>query len=71
VVGDVITRSVAGDSEITVVATAGFEDLGMHTAYRTGSGKRWHAQVFEAPSATASRDDFTMVLEMEIDTQIR
>lgn len=71
VVGDVITRSVAGDSEITVVATAGFEDLGMHTAYRTGSGKRWHAQVFEAPSATASRDDFTMMLEMEIDTQIR
>ena len=71
VVGDVITRSVEGDSEITVVATAGFEDLGMHTAYRTGSGKRWHAQVFEAPSATASRDDFTMVLEMEIDTQIR
>lgn len=71
VVGDGITRSVAGDSEITVVATAGFEDLGMHTAYRTGSGKRWHAQVFEAPSATASRDDFTMVLEMEIDTQIR
>jgi hypothetical protein len=71
VVGDVITRSVEGDSEITVVATAGFEDLGMHTAYRTGSGKRWHAQVFEAPSATASRDDFTMMLEMEIDTQIR
>ena len=38
-VGDVITRSVAGDSEITVIATAGFDDLGMHTAYRTGSGK--------------------------------
>ena len=70
-VGDVITRSVAGDSEITVIATAGFDDLGMHTAYRTGSGKRWRAQVFEAPSATASREDFSMVLEMEIDTQIR
>lgn len=70
-VGDVITRSVAGDSEITVIATAGFDDLGMHTAYRTGSGKRWRAQVFEAPSATASREDFKMVLEMEIDTQIR
>ena len=70
-VGDVITRSVAGDSEITVIATAGFDDLGMHTAYRTGSGKRWRAQVFEAHSATASREDFSMVLEMEIDTQIR
>ena len=65
-VGDVITRNVAGDSEITVIATAGFEDLGMHTAYRTGSGKRWRAQVFEAPSLTASREDFSMVLEMEI-----
>jgi hypothetical protein len=70
-VGDVITRNVAGDSEITVIATAGFEDLGMHTAYRTGSGKRWRAQVFEAPSATSSREDFNMLLEMEIGTQIR
>ena len=70
-VGDVITRSIAGDSEITVMATAGFEDLGMHTAYRTGNSKRWLAQVFEASSATASREDFNMVTEMEIDTQIR
>jgi len=70
-VGDVITRSIAGDSEITVIATAGFDDLGMHTAYRTGGGKRWRAQVFEAPSLTASREDFSMVLEMEIGTQIR
>jgi hypothetical protein len=70
-VGDAITRSVAGDSETTVAATAGFEDLGMHAAYRTGSGNRWLAQVFEAPSATSSREDFSMVLEMEIDTQIR
>lgn len=70
-VGDVITRSIAGDSEITVMATAGFEDLGMHTAYRTGNSKRWLAQVFEASSANASREDFNMVTEMEIDTQIR
>lgn len=70
-VGDVITRSIARDSEITVMATAGFEDLGMHTAYRTGNSKRWLAQVFEASSATASREDFNMVTEMEIDTQIR
>jgi hypothetical protein len=70
-VGDVITRDVAGDSEITIMATAGFEDLGMHTAYRTGSGKRWLAQVFEAPSATASREDFRKLLEIEIGTQIR
>jgi hypothetical protein len=70
-VGDVITRDVAGDSEITIMATAGFEDLGMHTGYRTGSGKRWLAQVFEAPSATASREDFRKLLEIEIDTQIR
>jgi hypothetical protein len=70
-VGDVITRGVAGDSEITIMATAGFEDLGMHTAYRTGSGKRWLAQIFEAPSATAAREDFRKLLEIEIDTQIR
>jgi hypothetical protein len=71
VVGDGITRTVKGESEVTVAATAGFEDVGMHTAYRTGDGKRWVVQVFEAPDATSPREKFRKVLETEISTQIR
>ncbi len=71
VVGDGITRSVKGSTEVIVPATAGFEDVGMHTAYRTGDGKRWIVQVFEAPSATAPREKFHKLLETEISTQIR
>lgn len=71
VVGDGITRTVKGDSEVAVAATAGFDDVGMHTAYRTGDGKRWVVQVFEGPDATASREKFRKVLETEISTVIR
>ncbi len=70
VVGDGITRSVKGSTEVTVPATAGFDDVGMHTAYRTGDGKRWNVQVFEAPSATSPREEFRKVLETEISTMI-
>lgn len=71
VVGDGITRTVGGGSEVTVAATAGFDDVGMHTAYRTGDGKRWIVQVFEGPSATAPREKFRKVLETEVSTTIK
>ena len=71
VVGDGITRTVGGGSEVTVAATAGFEDVGMHTAYRTGDSKRWIVQVFEGPSATAPREKFRKVLETEVSTAIK
>jgi len=70
VVGDGITRAVKGAAEVAVAATAGFEDVGMHTAYRTGDGKRWIVQVFEGPSATAPREKFRKVLETEISTRV-
>jgi hypothetical protein len=70
-IGDGITRSVKGDTEITVAATAGFEDVGMHTAYRTSDSLPWVVQVFEAPTATAPREKFRKVLETEISTMIR
>ncbi|MFM2196892.1 MAG: hypothetical protein RLZZ505_324 [Verrucomicrobiota bacterium] len=71
VVGDGITRTVKGSAEVAVAATAGFDDIGMHTAYRTGDGKRWVVQVFEGPSATAPRERFHKVLETEISTTIK
>ncbi len=69
--GDGITRTVKGNTEVAVAATAGFEDVGMHTAYRTGDSKRWVVQVFEAPDATSPREKFRKVLEMDISTQIQ
>lgn len=71
VIGDGITRTLKGNAEVTFAATAGFEDVGMHTAYRTGDSKRWVVQVFEAPSATSPREKFSKVLETEISTQIQ
>ena len=70
-VGDGITRTVEGNTEITVASTAGFENMGMHTAYRTGDSNRWVVQVFEAPDATSPREKLHKVLEMDIATQIR
>jgi len=71
VIGDGITRAVNGDEEITVAATAGFEDVGMHTAYRMGDSKQWVVQVFEGTEETAPREKFRKVLETEISTEIR
>lgn len=71
VVGDGITRTVKGETELTITATAGFEDIGMHTAYRTGDSPPWVVQVFEGGDAAAPRDEFRMVLETEISTFIR
>lgn len=71
VIGDGISRAVSGETEVSIAATAGFDDLGMHTAYRTGDSRPWVAQVFEGPDATAPREKFRMILETEISTTIR
>jgi hypothetical protein len=71
VVGDGITRAISGDTELSVAATAGFDDIGMHTAYRTGDSLPWVVQVFEGPHANAPRDEFRMVMETEVSTSIR
>lgn len=71
VIGDGITRNVSGESEISIAATAGFDDVGMHTAYRTGDSRPWVVQVFEGPDAAAPREKFRMILETEISTTLR
>lgn len=70
-VGDVITCTLKGEPELIVAATAGFEDEGMHAAYRVGDGKKWIVQVFEGPSATAPVEKFYKLLEMEMSAQIQ
>jgi hypothetical protein len=71
VVGDGITRSVSGNGQLTVAATAGFDDIGMHAAYRTGESMPWLVQVFEGPDPNAPREQFKKLLETEISTDIR
>jgi hypothetical protein len=66
-VGDAANRPVsAGGGEFEVAATAGFEDIGMHAAYRAGQTKPWTAEVFEAPSAGSPPADFKKLFEVEI-----
>lgn len=69
--GDLITRTVGGKDLLKIVATAGFEDMGMYAAYRTGGNKPWTVEVLEGPSADAPSAEFKKLFEMELSTAIR
>lgn len=71
VIGDAITRIVSGKKELNIPATAGFDDVGMHAAYRTGGSPPWFVQVYEGSNANASREQFKKVLDTEISTDRR
>lgn len=71
VVGDAVTRVVRGSGTVIVAATAGFDDLGMHAAYRTGGSKPWTIEVYEAASETSPGKDFQRLFEMNISTDRR
>lgn len=71
VIGDGITREISGKAKLKIPATAGFEDIGMHAAYRTGESPTWIVQIYEGPSTNASRNQFKKVLETEISTGLR
>jgi hypothetical protein len=65
VVGDSVTRT-AQSGTLEFAATSGFEADGMHAAYRTGEGKPWKVEVFEAPSADSPRQEFHKLFETPI-----
>jgi len=71
VIGDPINRTFSGNAELRIPATAGFDDIGMHAAYRTGESPPWIVQILEATESSASIDNFKMLLETEISTDIR
>ena len=58
VMGDAVTRTIQSGAPLEIAATAGFEDVGMHAAYRTGQSKPWTIEVFEAPAATSPISGF-------------
>ncbi|MCX6866052.1 MAG: hypothetical protein NTV46_07495 [Verrucomicrobia bacterium] len=71
VVGDVVSRAVRDHGKWIIPATAGFDDFGMHAAYRTGEGKRWTIEVFEAPAESAAGKEFQKLFAMDISTDLR
>jgi hypothetical protein len=68
VVGDAVTRTFRGENPLKIPATAGFDDLGMHAAYRTGESKPWTIEVLEAPTENAAGTSFKKLFEMNIST---
>lgn len=68
VMGDAVTRTIKPGAPLQIAATAGFEDLGMHAAYRTGQSKPWTLQVLEGPSETAANAEFKKLFEINIST---
>jgi hypothetical protein len=70
VIGDAVTLT-ARSGTMVIPATAGFDDIGMHAAYRAGESKPWTIEVFEAPTATASGREFQKLFEMIIATDRR
>jgi len=71
IVGDPITRAVHGKGSVTIAATAGFDDTGMHAAYRTGGSKPWTIEVLEAPTENSESTDFKKLFEMNISPTLR
>lgn len=71
VIGDAVTRTLQEGTPLEVAATAGFEDVGMHAAYRTGQSKQWIVQVYEAPSENSPGPAFKKVFEMNVSTDRR
>ena len=71
VVGDAVTRSARGGGRLLIPATAGFEDIGMHAAYRTGQTRPWTIEVLEAPSEQTAGRAFKRLFEINISTDRR
>lgn len=69
-VGDGVT-STASTGTLEIAATAGFDDLGAHAAYRTGETRAWKIEIFEAQSVDSSRQDFKKILELPISNDRR
>ena len=69
-VGDVISRSVSGNDKIEIAATAGFEDMSVHAAYRTGDIKPWIVEVHQGPAVNAPGDAYSKLFEIPISIQL-
>ena len=69
--GDTINRTVTDGGLLVIAATAGFEEIGMHAAYRTGDSKPWTIEVYEGDVGNESANGFRKLFEMDISTERR
>lgn len=70
-IGDVQTRAITAGQVIEIPATAGFDDAGMHAAYRTGESKPWTVHLSEAPTVDSPAREFKKLFEMNVSTDRR
>jgi hypothetical protein len=70
-IGDAVTRYLQSGTKVEIAATAGFDDVGMHTAYRSEDDKTWTIEVFEAPTENSPGPDFKKLFEMDVATGSR
>lgn len=70
-IGDNISQSVSGSTNLELSATDGFKDLGLHAAYRAGDSGNWTIQVLEGPSRDAPMEEFKTLFETDISPNIR
>lgn len=70
-VGDPIIRHVASSGKIALAATAGFEDPGMHAAYRTEELDPWSVEVSEAAGVDSPGSDFSQILKINLSPDLR
>ena len=71
VIGDAVTRYVKSDGTLQIAATAGFDDVGMHAAYRTGDNKPWTIEVLEAATESAPGPEFEKLFEIGVSADRR
>lgn len=65
-VGDPVSHAVQAGGKFQVVASAGFDDVGMHAAYRTGKDKPWTIEVLEGPSEDSPTAAFIKLFDMNL-----
>jgi hypothetical protein len=70
-VGDIITRQISAGEKVSIASTAGFNDAGMHAAYRTGETKVWRIEVYEGSAGISLGNDFVKLFEIDISTERR
>lgn len=69
--GDTINRSVTDAGFLVIPATVGFDEIGLHAAYRTGDRKPWKIEVYEGEASNDSTNGFRKLFEMDISSERR
>ncbi len=65
-IGDNLTRVANSNETLVIHATAGFDDPGMHAAYRTDKSSAWKVEVFELPPGADAGGVAAKLFEMEV-----